>query len=137
MTERPIDEPSTHADADGGSRLRKTSRTLLLMAAGVLILLGAASLAAGAGGGGMLLLLAGIGLAAAGAFRIGSPERAAATSPAPAVTAADVDAASALATRDLTIDEICRLSRPGYSWWPEAHRASFRDELGRRLGIGH
>lgn len=124
---------------DAGDRLRRTNRTVLLGAAAVVVVIGIVGAAGGGGGGAALLILGGIGLAAVALVRdrngTSTGPRATPASSDTTATDDDIAKASTLSTGDLSIEEICRLTRPGYSWWPDGHKAAFRESLARRLDL--
>lgn len=130
------DAPITRADVE--DRMRTTWRTALYTAIALLVV--AAGLALGSGDGAVgtgLLVVGGIALVVVALRRLstGSSQRASATAPGPiAVTDEDVGTAAALSEQGLDLDQVCRLTKPGYSWWPPERKDAFRHELARRLG---
>ena len=112
--------------------------TILYGAAAVLIVFALVSASSG-GGGTLLLLVAGAGLIGAAVWRTRSTGE---TGPAHPrlvdsdlrVTDQDVEKAASFSGTDLTLDEICRLTRPGSAWWSDPDKRAFRVELERRLG---
>lgn len=119
-------------------KLRQTNAKMILGAAGVAAVAGLISMANGGAAGVAALVLAvilgGMGWRRQSGHRtVPAPNRRQTSSDDCSVTDADVEKARSLNTADLDIEDICRLTRGGYSWWAPADKAAFRADLSRRL----